>query len=109
MELQAALQCIHLYSPDPLLAARFYSSAYGMAMEPAADGYLCRGPGRQVQLSSGPANQLRYAHFALSSVGAWEAFATRVRGLEQQALPAAFAGDAPAIALQDPDSNLMIF
>ena len=109
MELQAALQCIHLYSPDPLLAARFYSSAYDMAMEPAAGGYLCRGPGRQVQLSGGPANQLGYAHFALSSVGAWEAFAARVQGLEHQALPAALAGHSSAIGLQDPDGNLMIF
>lgn len=109
MELQAALQCIHLYSPDPLRAARFYSSAYDMALEPAVDGYVCRGPGRQVQLSAGPVNQLRYAHFALHSEAAWDAFATRVQGLAHQPLPAAFAGDARAIAVQDPDGNLMIF
>lgn len=109
MELQAALQCIHLYSPDPLRAARFYSSAYDMALEPAADGYVCRGPGRQVQLSTGPVNQLRYAHFALHSEAAWEAFAARVQGLAHQPLPAAFAGDTRAIAVQDPDGNLLVF
>lgn len=109
MELQAALQCVHLYSPDPLQAARFYSRTYGMALEPTTDGYLCRGPGRQVQLSGGPANQLKYAHFALHSTGAWEAFAARVQDLEHQSLPAAFAGHASAIGLQDPDGNLVVF
>jgi catechol 2,3-dioxygenase len=92
MEPQAALQCLHLYSPDPLQAARFYSSAYGMAMAPAAGGYLCRGPGRELRLSAGPANQLHYAHYALADAGAWRAFAARLRGLAHEAPPADFAG-----------------
>ena len=108
MELQAALQCIHLYSPDPLRAARFYSATYGMTLEPGTEGYLCRGPGREVQLSAGPANQLRYAHFALSSTGAWKSFDARTQGLARQALPAAFAGRT-AVALRDPDGNLLVF
>lgn len=108
MELQAALQCIHLYSPDPLRAARFYSATYGMTLEPGIEGYLCRGPGREVQLSAGPANQLRYAHFALSSASAWEAFDARTQGLARQALPAVFAGQT-AVALRDPDGNLLVF
>ena len=33
MELQAALQCLHLYSPAPLEAARFYRDTYGMTLE----------------------------------------------------------------------------
>lgn len=108
MELQAALQCIHLYSPDPLRAARFYSATYGMTLEPGTEGYLCRGPGREVQLSAGPANQLRYAHFALSSTPAWASFDARTQGLARQALPAAFAGQT-AVALRDPDGNLLVF
>lgn len=108
MELQAALQCIHLYSPDPLQAARFYSATYGMTLEPGTEGYLCRGPGREVQLSAGPANQLRYAHFALGSTRAWESFDARTQGLARQALPAAFAGQT-AVALRDPDGNLQVF
>jgi len=108
MEPQAALQCIHLFSPDPLQAARFYSRTYGMSLEPGTDGYLCRGPGREVQLSAGPANQLRYAHFALSSAPAWEAFETRTQGLARHALPEGFTGQA-AVALQDPDGNLLVF
>ena len=108
MEPQAALQCLHLYSPDPLQAARFYSSAYGMAMAPAAGGYLCRGPGRELRLSEGPANQLRYAHYALADAGAWQAFAARVQGLAHEAVPADVAG-GEAIALKDPDGNLVVF
>ena len=109
MELQAALQRIQLSSPDPLLAARFYSSTYGMVPEPTDDGYLCCGPGRQVHLFSGSANQLKYAIFALHSVSAWAAFATRVQDLKHQSLPTGFAGSDSAIALQDPDGNLLIF
>ena len=82
MEPQAALHCIHLYSPQPLEAARFYSSTYGLSMEPVADGYLCRGPGRELRLSQGAANQLCYAHYALAGAGAWQAFAARVQGLQ---------------------------
>lgn len=109
MELQAALQCLHLYSPDPLQAAQFYCSTYGMALEPVAGGYLCRGPGRQLQFSAGPANQLKHAHFALHSASAWQAFAARAQDLTQEALPAAFAGQAQAMALKDPDGNLLVF
>ena len=109
MELQAALQCLHLSSPEPLQAARFYCSAYGMALETLADGYQCSGPARCVQVSSGPANQLKFAHFALSSHSAWETFAARVRGLDQQEPPAEFARQGAAIAVQDPDGNRMVF
>jgi catechol 2,3-dioxygenase len=109
MELQAALQCLHLFSPDPLQAARFYRDSYGMGLEPAGDGYLCRGPGRQLGLSPGAANQLAHAHFALQGDSAWDAFVRRVQGLAQQPLPAAFAGKAAAIALKDPDGNLLVF
>jgi catechol 2,3-dioxygenase-like lactoylglutathione lyase family enzyme len=108
MEPQAALQCLHLYSPDPLQAARFYSATYGMAMAPAVGGYVCRGPGRELRLSEGPANQLRYAHYALADAGAWQAFAARVQGLPHEALPADVAG-SEALALKDPDGNLIVF
>jgi catechol 2,3-dioxygenase len=108
MEPQAALQCLHLYSPDPLQAARFYSGSYGMAMAPVAGGYVCRGPGRALRLSEGPANQLHYAHYALANADAWQAFAARVQGLPHEALPADFAG-TQAIALKDPDGNLVVF
>ena len=109
MELQAALQRIHLYSPDPLPLARFYCSSYGLVQEPAGDGFLCRGPGRQLEVSVGPANQLHYAQFEFASGSAWQAFFDRVQVLEHQALPAGFNGDASALALKDPDGNLLVF
>lgn len=65
MELQAALQSIHIYSPDPLAAAHLYGSIYGMELRPIAHGYRCIGPGRELKLSSGQANQLKYVYLAL--------------------------------------------
>ena len=91
MELQAALQSIHIYSPDPLAAARFYGSTYDMELELIAQGFRCIGPKRELQLSNGPANQFKYVHFALQSASAWEAFAARVQDLEHRARPDAFA------------------
>lgn len=109
MELQAALQRLHLYSPDPLPMAGFYRSSYGMVQEPAGDGYICRGPGRQLQLSVGPANQLHYAQFEFANASAWQAFSVRAQALELQTLPHGFDGDVSALALNDPDGNLLIF
>ena len=109
MELQAALHSIHISSPDPLAAARFYGSTYDMELAPIADGYRCIGPGRELKLSSGPANRLKYVHFALHSASAWEAFAARVQDLEHRALPDGFANEPQAIGLQDPDGNLAVF
>ena len=109
MELQAALQSIHIYSPDPLAAARFYASTYDMELEPIAGGHRCNGPRRELQISAGPANQLKYVHFALHSASAREAFTARVQRLEHRALPGAFAGGKQAIGVQDPDGNLAVF
>ena len=109
MELQAALQSIHIYSPDPLAAARFYGSTYDMELELIAQGFRCIGPKRELQLSNGPANQLKYVHFALQSASAWEAFTARVQNLEHRGLPDAFANETQSIGLQDPDGNLVVF
>ncbi len=109
MEIQAALHRLHLYSPDPLKVARFYSTTYEMAMTPTKEGYLCSGVGRQLEVSMGPANQLRYAHFVLKTDGAWEAFTARVAGLKHMVLPSAFTDPLHALALQDPDGNLVVF
>ena len=109
MEIQAALHRLHLYSPDPLKVARFYSSTYEMAMTTTTEGYLCSGLGREFEVSEGPVNQLRYAHFALNTDSAWDAFAARVAGLKQQVLPSSFIGHTQAVTLQDPDGNLLVF
>lgn len=115
MELQAALQSLHLYSPDPLAAAHFYGTTYAMAVEAAEGGYICRGPGRQLQISSGPANRLKYAQFELHTGEAWKAFAKRVKVLEHQPLPGGVNringdnGDQTPVCLKDPDGNLLVF
>ena len=108
MEIQAALQSIHLSSPDPRQLARFYSSTYDMTMEPAGSTYLCHAPGRQLAFSAGPANQLIYAQFAFHSGTAWDAFSARVRESTQQALPSGFEAGS-AISVRDPDGNQMVF
>ncbi len=109
MELQAALHCLHIFSPDPLAAARFYGTTYGMTQEAAPGGYRCRGPGRVLQISEGPVNQLCYAQFALHADAVWQDFVARVDGLALTALPAGFAGPAGSLGLKDPDGNLMVF
>jgi catechol 2,3-dioxygenase len=109
MELQAALHSLHLYSPDPLAAAHFYSSTYAMEVEPRSDGYRCHGAGRQLQLSAGPANQLKYAQFALHTEGAWATFVKRAAKLKHQLLPGGFIGDVQSVCIEDPDGNMLIF
>lgn len=106
-ELQAALHTISLYSPDPLAMARFYSAAYGMSLEAVEGGYACRGPGRQVQITTGPANQLGYAQFALHTPAAWQHLRQRVQAVEAQAVPANCP--AGAVAVRDPDGNRIVF
>lgn len=106
-ELQAALHTISLRSPDPLSMARFYSRTYAMSLDAVEGGYACRGPSREVQITAGPVNQLGFARFRLHTDAAWLAFQQRAEGLKKQALPSNCA--APAIALRDPDGNLIVF
>lgn len=109
MELQASLQSLHITSPDPARAARFYSGTYAMAQTPAGDGYICSAPGRTLQLSRGEASRLKYAHYGLQSDAAWKAFVDKVKGLEHQPVPEAMAAHQGAIALRDPDGNTIVF
>jgi len=109
MELQATLQNIHLFSPDPLTMARFYSSTYGLSVDTVEGGFTCKGPARKVQITKGAANQLGHAQFGLSTPEAWQSFRQRVQGLNHKPLPGVCKGVADAIALCDPDGNLMVF
>lgn len=107
IELQAYLHTISLRSPAPLAMARFYGSAYGLSVDAVEGGYACRGPDRHLHITEGPANQLGFAQFALHTDAAWQSFRQRTRGLPTQALPLHCA--AQAIALRDPDGNLVVF
>jgi catechol 2,3-dioxygenase-like lactoylglutathione lyase family enzyme len=80
-----------------------------MALEPVGyDSYRCRAPGRQVAFSGGPANQLKFAHFAFHTGAAWDAFRTRVWNPAQPPLPPGFEAGA-AITFCDPDGNQIVF
>jgi catechol 2,3-dioxygenase len=109
MEIQASLQCIHLFSPQPQVLAEFYSRCYGMRLARSGDSFVCTGPGRSVALSPGPANQLRYAQFGLHGADAWAAFAARTNTVPSEAVPAPLAARAQALAFRDPDGSLMVF
>lgn len=109
MEIQASLHCIHLYSPQPFELAQFYSNAYGMSLTQEGGDYVCRGPGRVVAVTQGPANQLKYAHFNLHSPTAWAAFETRTQALPREVVPSSFAANAQVLAFRDPDGNLIVF
>nr|WP_315430932.1 VOC family protein [uncultured Albidiferax sp.] len=101
------MHTISLRSPDPLAMARFYSCTYGMSLDEVGGSYVCRGPGRQVQITSGPANQLCFAQFRLHTASAWQDFRERTQGLETHALPENCSGSA--VGLRDPDGNLIVF
>jgi catechol 2,3-dioxygenase len=109
MEIQASLQCIHLFSPQPQALAEFYSRSYGMALTQSGEDYVCHGPGRSVAVSLGPVNQLKYAQFGLQSPAAWDAFAARTKAVPYEAVPERLVARAQALAFRDPDGNLMVF
>lgn len=106
-ELQAALHTISLRSPDPLAMARFYGRTYGLSIEAVDSGFACHAPGRRVHITEGAANQLGFAQFSLHTDAAWQSFCERANGWPAQALPSHCAEDA--IALRDPDGNLVVF
>ena len=109
MEIQASLQCIHLFSPQPRVLAEFYSRTYGMTLTQSGEYLVCTGPARSVAVSPGPVNQLKYAHFGLHSPQAWAAFAARTQDLPSEPVPERLAALSPGRALRDPDGNLMVF
>ncbi|MBU0589914.1 MAG: VOC family protein [Gammaproteobacteria bacterium] len=108
MEIQASLQCIHLNSPQPQALAGFYCNTYGMTLAQTGDDWVCSAPGRTVAISSGAANQLRYAQFDLHSPEAWAAFTARTLNLPNATVPARLSSGS-ALAFRDPDGNLMVF
>lgn len=109
MEIQASLQCIHLYSPQPQALADFYVRCYGMQLSPVGSDLVCQGPGRRVAISQGTANQLQYAQFGLHGSKAWDAFAARTRDQKTELLPPLLDTQLPALAFRDPDGNLIVF
>lgn len=107
--LSAALQCLHITSPQPARLAEFYATTYGMTSTEQGGVWRCTAPEREVAFSAGPVNQLRCALFRFETVAAWAAFQRRVSALEKVALPADCGLAADALAVRDPDGNLIAF
>ncbi|MDO9403202.1 MAG: VOC family protein [Polaromonas sp.] len=108
MELQASLKSIHLHSPDPAGAAHFYAQVFDMkSVNNDNQTWICHAPGRQLLFSSGPANQLNYAHFAFADPAVWQAFQFRT-AVASEGAPGNLEG-LPAKAFVDPDGNRIIF
>ncbi len=109
MPIHAALQRLHLQSPQPEAMARFYARAYGLKVSPADGVFACSGHGRAVHVSAGEAHRLHHALYGFAGADHWEAFNRRTNGL-QRTDTSRFA-DLPsgAIAFSDPDGNCMAF
>jgi catechol 2,3-dioxygenase-like lactoylglutathione lyase family enzyme len=109
MELRASLNHLNVTTPDPAAMAAFYCSTYGMTQASAGDAIVCTGPGRVVALTRGPANKLAYAHYTFNDTPAWLAFRDRVPGAAQVDVPALARPAPDAVAIKDPDGNVIVF
>jgi len=109
MELRASLNHLNVTTPDPAAMAAFYCTTYGMTQAQAGDAIVCSGPGRVVALTRGAANELAYAHYTFNDTPAWLAFRDRVPGAAQIDVPALARPASDAIAIRDPDGNVIVF
>lgn len=107
--LSAALQRLHITSPEPARLAAFYAHTYGMQMAETEGVWHCTAPEREVAFSAGAANQLRYALFRFEHAAAWSAFTQRMATQARAALPHGDVLHPDAVALQDPDGNTLVF
>jgi len=109
MELGASLHHLHLTSPDPQRLADFYARTHGFMAARAGDRWVCAAPGRTLVLSAGPANQLAYAAFGFADDGAWRAFRAKVAKHAAAEVPPLPVACDDALAVRDPDGNLIVF
>ncbi len=107
--ISAALQRLHITSPQPQTLADFYATVYAMPMEKSGDTWRCRAHQRMVEVSAGPANRLRYALFGLETAQAWERLRERLAHAPGAALPAEWGLAPDALAAIDPDGNVIAF
>ena len=111
--INASLRCLHLLSPQPAELAQFYARVYGMLASEVDGVWHCASDGRLLLISSGLSNQLRYANFAFGQQADWLAFNTRLSQYPgrnpQEALPTSLNFSQDAIAVKDPDGNIVVF
>jgi catechol-2,3-dioxygenase len=106
----AYLHHLELESGDPAALARFYARAMDMQAEPFGQGFIARGPARQMLFSKGRANRLGFAAFACRDAEALEALRAHVQGqgVAIIASPSPLF-DQRAFAVQDPEGNRIVF
>ncbi len=109
MTLEAHLKRLHLTSPQPAAMASFYSKTFGYSVTQNGDSYHCEAQQRQLWISPGPANHLKYSLFELKSDLAWLRFREATRKLDST--PPGTVGDLPgeALVFRAPDGNLVAF
>jgi catechol 2,3-dioxygenase len=111
LQASAYLHHLHLHTPDVEVMARFYADIMDMEASPGSDGSrLVTGPGRRILLSSGPANRLAHAGFAVRDREGLDGLYERA--MQQRLDPVVV--NAPlfspgAFAVADPDDNLIVF
>ncbi len=109
MEIGAVLDHLHLSSPAPEQAARFYAAHFGMRARLIDDVWMLTGPTRRLAISAGSANQLKYAAWRFADRAALMAQRARVPAALQVSPPMPALFDAQAFAVRDPDGNLTVF
>jgi catechol-2,3-dioxygenase len=111
LQASACLHHLHFHTPDVDVMARFYADVMDMVASPRPDGSrLLIGPGRRILLSSGPANRLAHAGFAVRDREGLDGL--HQRATQKRLNPVIV--NAPlftpgAFAVTDPDDNLIVF
>jgi catechol-2,3-dioxygenase len=106
----AYLHHLELESGDPAALAEFYGRAMDMSVQRLGDGWICRGPARQMLFKKGKANQLSFAAFACRDADALEMLQAHVQKQQVAMMPSpSTLFDKRAFAVQDTEGNRMVF
>jgi catechol 2,3-dioxygenase len=104
------LHYVELGSPNSERLARFYADIFGMSAVRTTQGWICRGPNRCVVIADGPPRTLLSAGYAMSDAADLDALTARAAA---HLVPAGEMGsqlfESGAVALRDPDGNLMLY
>lgn len=103
------LHHLELKSADPDALAAFYGTMMQMPAARHGDGWLCRGPDRQLLISQGPANKLGFAAFACRDAEALAALRAHIEKRAKLLPSPSPLFDARAFAVRDPEGNVIVF
>ena len=106
----AYLHHLELESGDPAALADFYARAMEMKAERFGEGFICRGPARQMLFKKGKANKLSFAAFACRDADALETLRGQIQKQGVSFVPSPSPlFDKRAFAVQDPEGNRIVF